>query len=276
MPHRSILCAASATDEDVHVFHCAAQLAAAQGGRLRVLAAFPPAAVQLSYVSPPGFYIDPQLLADVQASNEAARTLVHERAREAAEQAGLAFGDQATVEDEDRSLLDALLSRLPLTDLLAVGPSAATQEYVAQALLQADAPVLVIREGLCLRPATIAVAWDGGPNAGRALRAAMPLFPQARRIVVLQQAECLSAERRRAADPISLIDYLRLHGFEAEFQPIEGHADTGEAILQAARGCDADLLVCGAYGHSRMAEFVFGGVTRKVLGAAWPSVLLAH
>ena len=56
---------------------------------------------------------------------------------------------------------------------------------------------------------------------------------------------------------------------------IEDSGDLGEAILDASKG--ADLIVAGAYGHSRLREFVFGGVTKSLLRAIdGPSLLLAH
>ncbi len=276
MPYRSILVPARGTEDETIALNAAADLAAEQGGRVTVLFAQPPAAVQLSYVSPPGFYIDAGLVSEVQAGIETTRAKVRQHAREAAERAQLAYGSDMVVVEEERALLDAILPRLPVTDLMLAAPSCAMSEFTAQALLQARTPVLIAREGLTLKPATIAIGWDGGLNAGRAVRAAMPLLGQAERVVVLQQADCLPGHRRDAADPARLGDYLALHGVEVEFESIAGDGDTGDAILQAARCCEADILVCGAWGHSRVAEFVFGGVTRKVIGAAWPSVLLAH
>jgi nucleotide-binding universal stress UspA family protein len=276
MPHRAILAPASGSDEDAFVFKAAAQLAALQGGELRILSAFAPPAVQLSYVSPPGFYIDPTLVSDIQAGNDAARVAIRERAAEAAARAGLAMDRQVRVIESDSALLDAVVPWLPVSDLMVVGPTAGNGDFTAQALLHARMPVLVVHDGLVLKPLTVAIAWDGGLNAARAVRAALPLLGHARRIVGLQQPAGLSGARRACADPVRFADYMRLHGHTVEFDQIDGDDDTGEAILEAARGCDADLLVCGAFGHSRLAEFVLGGVTRKVLAAAGPSVLLAH
>ena len=276
MPHRAILAPASGTDDDAFVFKAAAELAALQGGELRILSAFAPPAVQLSYVSPPGFYIDPTLVSDIQAGNDAARVAIREHAGAAAERAGLAMEKQVRVIESDLALLDAAVPWLPVSDLMVVGPTAGNGDFVAQALLHARIPVLVVREGLVLKPVTVAIAWDGGLNAARAVRAVLPLLGGARRIVGVQQPSSLSGTRQTCADPARFADYMRLHGHTIEIDQIGGEDDTGEAILEAARGCDADLLVCGAFGHSRLAEFVLGGVTRKVLASAGPSVLLAH
>ncbi|HYE43394.1 MAG TPA: universal stress protein [Caulobacteraceae bacterium] len=276
MTYRAILAPASARDEDAAVFDLAAEVAARHQAELRILSAFPTPAVQLSYVSPPGFYIDPVLVRDVQASNDEARALIRSRAAASAARAGLAMERRVRVIEDDLALPEALAPWLPLTDLMVVGAEAGTSDFVAHALLHAGPPVLVARAPLALDALTIAIGWDGGLNAGRAVRAALPLLAEARRIVALQQPDSLSTARRRCADPARFTDYMRLHGCAVEFQRIDGGDDTGEAILKAARGCDAGLLVCGAFGHSRLAELVLGGVTRKVLAAGGPSVLLAH
>jgi len=98
----------------------------------------------------------------------------------------------------------------------------------------------------------------------------------ASRIHVLQ---CVSGLDRQAGDPdiAALNAYLKLHGVGAgEATLVEG-ADEGAALVAAAQGKEAGLLVAGAWGHSRLREFVFGGATRSFLRAeGGPSVLLAH
>ena len=123
---------------------------------------------------------------------------------------------------------------------------------------------------------TAVIAWDGGFCAGRAVRAALPLLSTAKRTIILQQPGGLSKGRRALAEPARLADYLALHGQDVVQETISGEESADEAIIDAAHCCGADVLICGAYGHSRVAETILGGVTRSVLHAAFPSVLMAH
>ena len=68
--------------------------------------------------------------------------------------------------------------------------------------------------------------------------------------------------------------YYAARGVTAEVQPLDKAADITDAILEASAG--AGLLVAGAFGHSRLREFIFGGTTRALLQAERPSLFLAH
>ena len=121
-----------------------------------------------------------------------------------------------------------------------------------------------------------AIAWDGSPQAGRAVKAALPLLAMASEIHVIQ---CVTGLDRDATDPDidSLNAYLKLHGVgEGVSVLVEGH-DEGAALIAAAQGRSATLLVAGAWGHSRLREAVFGGATRAFLRSkSGPNLLLTH
>lgn len=122
---------------------------------------------------------------------------------------------------------------------------------------------------------TIAVAWDGGAAAARAVGAALPFLHRAERIVVLSTD---APDQGRSADPERLIRYLALHGIVAAIHgvPVSGQA-ISKALLDSAEGVGCDLLVMGAYGHSRVRERVWGGVTLDVLREpARLPILMAH
>lgn len=132
------------------------------------------------------------------------------------------------------------------------------------ALFTSGRPVLLLPPGTRLAgPARIALAWQDDGRAEKAIRAALPL---------LQQAAALRLLATAPAIPRPLAD-ANLRAETVLLGPEAGDAP-GEAILAAAAGCD--LLVMGAYAHSRLREFVFGGVTRHVLEAAGLPVLMCH
>ncbi|MBB4052146.1 nucleotide-binding universal stress UspA family protein [Devosia subaequoris] len=110
----------------------------------------------------------------------------------------------------------------------------------------------------------VAIAWDGGAPAHRAVFDAMPLISQASSVVVLVADE----EKHISPDSAGeLIGYLRRHRVEAKLARLPaGQGKIGLDLQHAAQAADAGLLVMGAYGHSRLREFVLGGATADVLG----------
>lgn len=276
MTYRSIHFPATGTNDDTEAMKSAAELAALHGARLTVVSAFMPPAVQMAYIVPPTLYLDPSLIEQLRKGYEETRAGVQRRAEAAAAHAGLTFGRDVVVMDFETTAWESVPLWAALSDLVVVGPQEAGREVTVDLLLQARAPVLVARPELRLKPMTAAVAWDGSYCAGRAVRAALPLLATAKRTIVLQQSSGLSDRQRRPVELARLADYLTLHGQDVVIEPISVEGDTGEAIVDAAHCCGADVLVCGAYGHTRLKETILGGVTRSVLHAAFPSVLLAH
>jgi nucleotide-binding universal stress UspA family protein len=133
-------------------------------------------------------------------------------------------------------------------------------------------PTLVVRPGLSAN-GCIAVAWDGGKEASRAARTALPLLQKAARVVILAQPATAS----RYFDPARLQAFLAERGVTAEVQILSETADAAPNLMKAAQGIGANLLVAGAFGHPRLQEFIFGGATRTFLNAAdAPSLFLSH
>lgn len=121
----------------------------------------------------------------------------------------------------------------------------------------------------------ILVGWKDTPEAARAMTAASPLLPFARRVILA------SVEDGRHAPPESLANLarqLRRRGLAVETMIIatEGQS-VADRLLWAAEFVDADMLVVGAYSHTRVWELIFGGVTRSLLeGGGTSPVLLMH
>jgi nucleotide-binding universal stress UspA family protein len=121
---------------------------------------------------------------------------------------------------------------------------------------------------------TVAIAWDGGRAAARAVRDALPILQQASDVTILSVSDDKPID---GASVEALRDYLVAHGAPAVSVGIErGEQPVGEALQDAALDCGAGLLVMGGYGHSRLREFALGGATRSVLGGAALPILLSH
>ncbi len=120
----------------------------------------------------------------------------------------------------------------------------------------------------------VAIAWDGSRAAARALRDALPVLAHAGRVVVLTASDDKAVPAETVA---AVVAFLAGHNVAAEHRPLTlGEADIGEALQFAALAEDAGLLVMGAYGHSRMREFVLGGATKSVLKSPKLPILMSH
>jgi nucleotide-binding universal stress UspA family protein len=141
------------------------------------------------------------------------------------------------------------------------------------ALLDTRRPVLVVPPASAQAPGRkVAVAWNGSAEAAAAVGGALPFLTQAEEVTVVA-----IGDGEDAADPARLVRYLASHDVQAAVRHIApGGTAVGARILEAAAALDADLLVMGAYGHSRLRELVLGGATRDILGSATTPVLMAH
>jgi nucleotide-binding universal stress UspA family protein len=126
------------------------------------------------------------------------------------------------------------------------------------------------------RYASILVAWKNTREAAVALAAALPLLRRAETVQVAVVEEGGASEQRRQAPDADIGRYLSRHGINAEIRLIAGWTDVTGAILNEAQKCAADLIVLGAYGHSRLREWALGGVTRDVLSRAPVPVFTAR
>lgn len=118
----------------------------------------------------------------------------------------------------------------------------------------------------------VVLAWDGSEPATRAIRAALPLIAAAREVVLLDGSHHGTAAVEPTFDPMA---FLGRHGIEASHHRLRtSPGDAGAALLAKAQHFNADLLVMGAYGHTRLRERIFGGATRHVLKHGYLATLL--
>jgi nucleotide-binding universal stress UspA family protein len=163
-------------------------------------------------------------------------------------------------------------------DLLVIGRPADDQgvsiDTVEAALVGTGRPVLIVPAApLVLLPETMVIAWKAAPEAARAVTAAMPLLSKAKQILIVTVAE---EEGLSDEEGARLMTALGWHGLSASTRHLRpdrlGAADT----LLAAAAEQSALVVMGAYGHSRLREWVFGGFTEHVLRGAAVPVLMMH
>ena len=144
-------------------------------------------------------------------------------------------------------------------------------------LLDAAIPIFIPRAAPETLTGTIAIAWDGGLEAARAVKAAKPLLAKAGHVVILQAVSALDDAAKTLAEPSRLVDWLQRQGIQSETCALAGSGDAAKLILQACVDRDVGTLVSGAYGHSRAREFIFGGMTRSLLKSTQtPSLLMCH
>jgi nucleotide-binding universal stress UspA family protein len=143
--------------------------------------------------------------------------------------------------------------------------------------LKSGRPVLVAPPaGGALKADSVVVAWKDTREARRALGDAMPFLRGARRVTVVEAA--LHGERAEAQARVEKVAArLAAIGIEAAAVAREGSPDEIVPHLQAeADAREADLIVCGAYGHSRLGEWLFGGVTADLMAKPQRFLLLSH
>ena len=169
-------------------------------------------------------------------------------------------------------LADFMIGELKVSD-----PDAAPGvDDVMRALFARASPMLLMPDigGDTLQARRIVIAWNGSGEAAQAVKAALPLLAQASVVRVLD------GERGGlpgiSPPPLPLRGWFARHGIEAQWQPFPAEHDEGPALLAAARAFDADLLVMGAWGRSRLSELAMGGVTRWMLRNASLPLFLAH
>lgn len=123
----------------------------------------------------------------------------------------------------------------------------------------------------------IFVAWDGGREAARAAHDALPILVSSTQTFLHRIDPPAEADHDVTAVGAGLATALARHGVNIETSSSNTHSlSVGEEILSEARGRGCDLIVMGAYGHSRMREMVFGGATRYMFDQAPVPVLMSH
>jgi len=164
--------------------------------------------------------------------------------------------------------------------LAPIGPAVLADQGLAETLLFGSGrPILVYPESVDIvaadRFATVAIAWDGGRAAARALADALPILERAEHVrIFVAVGEKPQAVAGAAED---LIRHLQTHSVAAvaDARP-GGDPSIGRRIAHYVAATQPDLLVMGGFGHPRLREFILGGATEAVLRAPPCPVLMSH
>jgi nucleotide-binding universal stress UspA family protein len=145
-------------------------------------------------------------------------------------------------------------------------------------LFQSGRPVLVIppTQARPLAFRRILIAWNASREAARAVGDAAPILDQAERVTILTVDAAPATLGPGEASGAALAAHLAYRGVRVDVRNVDGKISAAEAITDVAREIDADAIVLGAYGHARLREFVFGGVTRGLLGASDRPLFMSH
>jgi len=274
---RSILLHQDASAESARRVHPTHRLAAALGAQLEVLYAITP--VMLQY--PMSSSTDSQVAAMLMLADAQTRELAKAAFQREVRAAGYtdvvwSEGNDDPVSNFKRHAIACDLMVLaqvePDNRLLAQVPV----DFVPSVLIETGKPALVLpgafAEGDIGR--TVLIAWKPTPSTVRAVTAALPFLRRAGRVHLATWEDAGSDDRN---NPLPIERYLQRHGITVTVhQGGRPSGDMGELLLALAADLHADVLVMGCYGHSRVREWVLGGVTRTVLRASTLPLLMAH
>jgi nucleotide-binding universal stress UspA family protein len=247
-------------------------LAASQGAHLTALYMIPPFNIPGFAEVPVPSYVADQYYAD----EEAAAGPVIEAFETALASQGYVSGN---IRKAHVLPIDSLRGEAPFVDLIVLGQphedyyDPATDSLVGNAALSVGLPVLAVpREGdYGSFGKNVLVAWTPRRECTRAVREALPFLQRAERVVVLR------ANTPDDGAEVEIGAYLARHGVKADIKDVMAKdISVADAILNTASSEDCDLIVMGAYGHSRSREYVFGGVTRDILRHMTVPTLFAH
>jgi nucleotide-binding universal stress UspA family protein len=144
-------------------------------------------------------------------------------------------------------------------------------------LLNAGRPVLVVPDGVVnCAGERVVVAWKDTREARHAVQSSLPYLRAAKHLALVEIAEdVLESAAREHLDDIE--KYLSRHGIKVNAKSVlHPKGSTSDQLRSVAKIESADLIVAGAYGHSRLGEWVFGGVTRRLLQSSEVCCLLSN
>jgi nucleotide-binding universal stress UspA family protein len=150
---------------------------------------------------------------------------------------------------------------------------------VSRTVFVSSAPIIVVPESPALEHAgaRIVIAWNRSREATLAIRGALPLLRLAESVTVLEGEPVENPFGLRHLPQLDLRAWLARRGIAAEFQSFRPPAkERGNALLDTAHALAADLIVMGAWGHSRITELVLGGTTRHLFQSTDLPLLVAH
>ena len=186
----------------------------------------------------------------------------------------------------DADVLQAMTLHARYADLLVIGQndpgeetSGVSSDFQQRLPLLAGRPVLAVPYAREKRPVgdNVLVAWNASREATRAVTDALPMLRAAGQVHVAAFNPGRPGGAHGDVPGADIALYLSRHGVKVSVSQYQAaDIDVGNDLLSRAADLDADLIVMGAYGHSRFAELMLGGVTRTLLESMTVPVLLSH
>jgi nucleotide-binding universal stress UspA family protein len=226
-------------------------------------------------------YIPSEVIEAQQRDSEQATKTALDRFSEAAARAGInAHAAKPPVSYADAGEQFGYIARR--FDLAIVGQAepdkGAVEEQIAEsALFESGRPVVLVPyiQKAPLKLDRVMVCWDGSRAATRAIADAMPLLERAGRVEVVTVAN--DPGKQDEIPGVDMGQHLSRHGLKVDVARFsKGGIDVADALLSHVADSGTDFIVMGGYGHSRLREFVLGGVTRSILRSMTAPVLMSH
>lgn len=177
--------------------------------------------------------------------------------------------------------VSCLVAASALADLVILSQSSGSDKRLGRPLpivddvaVHAGCAVLVVPKGVnqMLIGGDAVIGWNASPEAAHAIKAAVPFLKTASSVHIASVGETDAAFPQTAANA-----YLSRHGIASDIHQLPGtRGDAGDVLHEFAVGKQANCLIMGAYGRSRLRETLLGGVTRNLLSNAAVPLLLAH
>jgi len=237
----------------------------------------------LTPFEPPGYVMAEMGSAIIEAQRQVAAAEIARAETEFAKQAsasGLRNVEWRTAIDDP---VDAMTLHARYADLIVIGQSGGGNsahtpaDFPERLMLAAGRPVLIV-PAIGSFPSLgkrILIAWNPSREATRAVTDSIPLLRLADHVHVMAVNPKTGEHGAVAGADIGL--YLARHGVRVEVKTDHGaEIDVGNELLSRAADLDADLIVMGGYGHSRLKEWVLGGATRTILESMTVPVLMSH
>lgn len=195
-------------------------------------------------------------------------------------------GQWLCIDNPKFALNESIARTVHLADLVVAGQEygdtapEAERGIVTDMIIDGGRPVILNPQGWSgpVGKTKAVIAWKPSREAARAVYDALPILAEAEKVTVATVHSDEGSDARETAAGAALCRYLKTHGIAAQPKPVFGVAesDTGEALVDLAQRMGSDLLVLGAYSHSRLREGIFGGVTRDIIEKSKVPALLSH
>jgi nucleotide-binding universal stress UspA family protein len=226
-------------------------------------------------------YVPPEVIDTQQADSEAGAKAAVDRFNEATRRAGLS-AEPLRFSASLAGAGDQFGRIARRFDLAIVGQAephgASVDDIIAETtLFTSGRPMIIVPyiQKVPLKLDRVMVCWDSSRQAARAIGDAMPLLAKAGRVQVVIVTN--ERDKQNEIEGADIAEHLARHGLTVDVHRVAGgDIDVADALLSHASDSGADFMVMGGYGHSRLREFVLGGVTRSILQSMTVPTLMAH